>query len=54
MRPDHTIDTSALFDSDENRQQFNNWLDDNDIPSSNFKTDYQADLNAGKGHAKDN
>ena len=54
MRPDHTIDTSTLFDSDENRQQFNNWLDDNDIPSSNVKTDYQADLNAGKGHAKDN
>nr|WP_311153563.1 DUF6571 family protein [uncultured Actinomyces sp.] len=54
MRPDHTIDTSALFDSDENRQQFNNWLDDNDIPSSNFRTNYQADLNAGKGYAKDN
>ena len=54
MRPDHTIDTSTLFDSDENRQQFNNWLDDNDIPSSNVKTDYQADLNAGKGYAKDN
>ena len=54
MRPDHTIDTSALFDSDENRQQFNNWLDDNDIPSSNFRTDYQTGMNAGKGHAKDN
>ena len=54
MRPDHTIDTSALFDSDENRQQFNNWLDDNDIPISNFKTNYQTGMNAGKGHAKDN
>ena len=54
MRPDHTIDTSALFDSDENRQQFNNWLDDNDIPSSNFRTNYQTGMNAGKGYAKDN
>ena len=54
MRPDHTIDTSALFDSDENRQQFNSWLDDNDIPISNFKTNYQTGMNAGKGYAKDN
>ena len=54
MRPDHTIDTSALFDSDENRRQFNSWLDDNDIPISNFKTDYQTGMNAGKEYAKDN
>lgn len=54
MRPDHTIDTSALFDSDENRRQFNSWLDDNDIPSSNFKTNYQTGMNAGKEYAKDN
>ena len=54
MRPDHTIDTSTLFDSDENRQQFNNWLDDNDIPISNFKTNYQTGMNAGKEYAKDN
>jgi hypothetical protein len=54
MRPDHTIDTSALFDSDENRRQFNSWLDDNDIPISNFKTNYQTGMNAGKGYAKDN
>ena len=54
MRPDHTIDTSALFDSDENRRQFSSWLDDNDIPISNFKTNYQTGMNAGKGYAKDN
>ena len=54
MRPDHTIDTSALFDSDENRRQFNSWLDDNDIPISNFRTDYQTGMNAGKEYAKDN
>ena len=54
MRPDHTIDTSALFDSDENRRQFNSWLDDNDIPISNFKTNYQTGMNAGKEYAKDN
>ena len=41
-----------MFASD--ASPFNSWLDDNDIPSSNFRTNYQTGMNAGKEYAKDN
>lgn len=54
MNSDHTIDTRMVLDDEDASQQFETWIQDNSIPSADYKGNLSTGMEIGRRNAQAN